>query len=71
MEITERVRAVQTRHRADFADEGFNNDLKFGLVEVVYEWAKGMVRLFLSIGCLAELDSNPLHLYSHLRKSPI
>jgi antiviral helicase SKI2 len=44
MQITERVRAVQTRHRADFADEGFNNDLKFGLVEVVYEWAKGMVR---------------------------
>lgn len=44
LKITERVEAIQTRHRADFADEGFNSALKFGLVEVVYEWAKGMVR---------------------------
>lgn len=46
MDIADRVRKIQTRHRADFADEGFNNELKFGLVEVVYEWAKGMVRSF-------------------------
>lgn len=39
--------AVQERNRANFADEGFNGsgELKFGLIEVVYEWAKGMVRL--------------------------
>lgn len=38
--------AVQERNRANFADEGFNGtgELKFGLIEVVYEWAKGMVR---------------------------
>lgn len=37
--------AVQERNRANFADEGFNGsgELKFGLIEVVYEWAKGMV----------------------------
>ncbi|KAI5480335.1 antiviral helicase SKI2 [Pseudohyphozyma bogoriensis] len=42
LDIAERVRIVQAKHRADVADEGFNTDLKFGLVEVVYEWAKGM-----------------------------
>ncbi|GAA5871318.1 hypothetical protein JCM1840_004411 [Sporobolomyces johnsonii] len=44
MEIAERVLAVQTRHRANFSEEGFNGsgELKFGLTEVVYEWAKGM-----------------------------
>lgn len=37
---------MQDRHRANFADEGFNGsgELKFGLMEVVYEWARGMVR---------------------------
>lgn len=37
--------AVQTKHRTDSSDEGFNGsgELKFGLTEVVYEWAKGMV----------------------------
>lgn len=43
LEITERVRRVQAKHRADVGEEGFNTELKFGLVEVVYEWAKGMV----------------------------
>ncbi|GAA5870547.1 hypothetical protein JCM8547_002045 [Rhodosporidiobolus lusitaniae] len=40
----ERVMRVQERHRANFADEGFNGsgELRFGLVEVCYEWAKGM-----------------------------
>ncbi|KAK4703557.1 antiviral helicase SKI2, partial [Phenoliferia sp. Uapishka_3] len=42
LEITERVRRVQSKHRADIAEEGFSTELKFGLVEVVYEWAKGM-----------------------------
>ncbi|KAL8278507.1 hypothetical protein RQP46_009197 [Phenoliferia psychrophenolica] len=42
LEITERVRRVQSKHRADVAEEGFSTELKFGLVEVVYEWAKGM-----------------------------
>lgn len=53
MAIADRVKAVQTRLRADFSDEGFNNDLKFGLVEVVYEWAKGMV-------CILCLSNPPL-----------
>lgn len=44
-QISDRVLAVQTRHRANFADEGFNNsgDLRWGLTEVCFEWAKGMV----------------------------
>lgn len=49
----DRITAVQDRHRANFADDGaFNGagELKFGLMEVVYEWARGMVRLlFLSV----------------------
>ncbi|GAA5944452.1 SKI complex RNA helicase subunit SKI2 [Sporobolomyces koalae] len=44
LEVAERVLAVQTRHRANFSEEGLNGsgELKFGLTEVVYEWAKGM-----------------------------
>ncbi|GAA5844741.1 hypothetical protein JCM5353_008355 [Sporobolomyces roseus] len=44
LEVAERVVAVQTQHRANFSEEGFNGggELKFGLTEVVYEWAKGM-----------------------------
>ncbi|GAA5886319.1 hypothetical protein JCM16303_003762 [Sporobolomyces ruberrimus] len=44
LEVAERVLAVQTKHRANFSEEGFNGsgELKFGLTEVVYEWAKGM-----------------------------
>ncbi|GAA5893928.1 hypothetical protein JCM8208_001280 [Rhodotorula glutinis] len=41
----DRITAVQDRHRANFADDGaFNGsgELKFGLMEVVYEWARGM-----------------------------
>lgn len=51
--------AVQERNRANFADEGFNGsgELKFGLIEVVYEWAKGMVSLFAFRGqTLAQAD---------------
>lgn len=43
MDVAETVRSVQAKHRADVADEGFAISLKFNLVEVVYEWAKGMV----------------------------
>lgn len=57
IEIANKVQQIQTRHRADFADEGFNTELKFGLVEVVYEWAKGMV--------------SPSHLLSTLRFSDL
>jgi antiviral helicase SKI2 len=51
LEVAERVLAVQTKHRANFSEEGFNGsgELKFGLTEVVYEWAKGMVRVSLSL----------------------
>ena len=39
--ISERVERVQDRHKVP--GEEFRA-LKFGLTEVVYEWAKGMVR---------------------------
>ncbi|GAA5934158.1 hypothetical protein JCM10213_003717 [Rhodosporidiobolus nylandii] len=44
LETYECVTRVQERQRANFADEGFNGsgELKFGLTEVVYEWARGM-----------------------------
>ena len=41
MAISDRVERVQTLHKV--AVEDFRSSLKFGLVEVVYEWAKGMV----------------------------
>jgi len=39
--ISERVGRIQDFHKVSV--EEFRSDLKFGLVEVVYEWAKGMV----------------------------
>ncbi|KAA1471410.1 antiviral helicase [Dentipellis sp. KUC8613] len=38
--ITDRVGRVQDRHKV--AADDFRSGLKFGLMEVVYEWAKGM-----------------------------
>lgn len=44
-DIVDRVTAVQVARRADVAESGSDsNILNFGLSEVVYEWAKGMVR---------------------------
>jgi antiviral helicase SKI2 len=43
MAINDRISGTQDKHRV--AVESFRSQLKFGLVEVVYEWAKGMVRL--------------------------
>jgi antiviral helicase SKI2 len=39
--ISQRVGSVQDRHKVP--TEEFKSNLKFGLMEVVYEWAKGMV----------------------------
>ena len=39
--IADRVDRVQDSHKV--AAEGYKMGLKFGLIEVVYEWAKGMV----------------------------
>jgi len=38
--ISRRVGSVQDRHKVPVED--FRSNLKFGLMEVVYEWAKGM-----------------------------
>lgn len=40
MKIVERIDAVQLKNNVG---EDLNARIKFGLVEVVYEWAKGMV----------------------------
>jgi antiviral helicase SKI2 len=40
--LADRVGRVQDTHKVAAAD--FQTALKFGLAEVVYEWAKGMVR---------------------------
>jgi len=39
--ISERVGRLQDKHKV--VAEELRSDLKFGLVEVVYEWARGMV----------------------------
>jgi antiviral helicase SKI2 len=44
--ISERIGQLQDRHK--IAAEDARTKLKFGLVEVVYEWAKGMVRSLLN-----------------------
>jgi antiviral helicase SKI2 len=41
LDIAHRVRAVQDKHKV--AAEEHRTDLNFGLIEVVYEWAKGTV----------------------------
>lgn len=44
MQIAEMVHDAQVARRANVADSGPEaNELKFGLAEVVYEWARGMV----------------------------
>ena len=42
--ISDRVGGIQDFHKV--STEDFRSNLKFGLVEVVYEWAKGMVSEF-------------------------
>jgi antiviral helicase SKI2 len=41
LKIADRVERVQVAHKVAAPD--FQTALKFGLMEVVYEWAKGMV----------------------------
>ena len=41
--INDRVSRVQDHYK--IASEEYRSDLKFGLTEVIYEWAKGMVRI--------------------------
>lgn len=44
LRIAQRVNAVQERHQVIIGDEGsdFEERPRFGLIEVVYEWARGM-----------------------------
>lgn len=41
LEVADRVAAAQAANKVNFDD--FTTMLKTGLVEVVYEWARGMV----------------------------
>lgn len=43
--IAERISRIQTEKRADMLGEEPNSHLRIGLVEVAYEWARGMVQL--------------------------
>jgi antiviral helicase SKI2 len=51
--INDRVGRIQDKHRV--AAEEFQSNLKFGLVEVVYEWAKGMASVHHSVRLLGIL----------------
>ena len=43
-ETAQRVAEAQRAPELQVDPEAYISDLKFGLVEVVYEWARGMVR---------------------------
>ncbi len=53
IKISDRVSSIQDQHKV--AAEDLRSDLKFGLTEVVYEWAKGMVSCHLPIQSTVEL----------------
>lgn len=55
MVISDRVGRIQDQKKV--VAEEFRTNLKFGLVEVVYEWAKGMVRLSLVCASVFCTDS--------------
>jgi len=42
--VATRVAEVQTACKVPVPEDEYLGRLKFGLVEVVYEWARGMVR---------------------------
>jgi superfamily II RNA helicase len=62
LDIAERVSGIQDRHNVGDS----RSDLKFGLVEVVYEWSKGMASLH---QWRSQIIANKLH--SPLNKLPI
>lgn len=62
MAISDRVGRIQDSHKV--AVEDFRSNLKFGLVEVVYEWAKGMV----CSSCFVTACTEHTHRYSHSNK---
>jgi len=47
LEIGERLLELQNECGLDLSRHDYLRNLNFGLVEVVYEWARGMVRLFI------------------------
>ena len=53
--ISDKVGRIQDFHKV--VAEEFRSDLKFGLVEVVYEWAKGMVRRIAFL-CTYQISNN-------------
>jgi hypothetical protein len=63
--ISDRIEAVQTARKV--AAQEFRM-LKFGIMEVVYEWAKGMVSFVLA-GARGYMLM-PFHIYSRSSKSP-
>lgn len=58
LKIADRVGRVQDAHSVAAPD--FQTALKFGLVEVVYEWAKGMVSIVTKL---------PLHYFTRFHSS--
>ena len=44
LDTATRIALTEREHSLDTSVEDYLNELKFGLVEVVHEWANGMVR---------------------------
>jgi superfamily II RNA helicase len=57
LEIGERLFDIQTECGLDLSRHDYLRNLNFGLVEVVYEWARGMVTLSLPSVCVVYVCS--------------
>jgi antiviral helicase SKI2 len=44
LDVARTVAQIQKSHGLPVAEDEYQNSFKFGLMEVVYEWARGMVR---------------------------
>lgn len=55
--VAEKLGQIQKKHIKDFVVADYVSEFKFGLVEVVYEWARGMVSHVLSIISLLSFGS--------------
>ena len=45
LSIAEEIARVEMSYRLETSVEDYQKEFKFGLVEVVYEWAKGQVKV--------------------------
>jgi len=47
LEIAEDINVIQKKHHVPLQKEDADDEFNFGLMEVVFEWARGLVRTLL------------------------